>query len=85
MQISDFVMPTEHPMGMLSAYSEAYQKEGVLAFILGKCIESGGFVPVKTKYEHPAMVADGLLERTGDFEYKLTKKAIGLLYSHYAS
>lgn len=85
MRISDFVKPTEHPFNMLRGYENAYQKESVLAFVLSKCIDAHDFAAVETKHEHPTMVEDGLLERVGERKYKLTKKSIGLLYSHYAS
>lgn len=84
MQISDFTEPKSHPFGMLSGYEHASEKESVLAFMLSKCVEAGDFVAVTTTHSHPTMVSDGLLEEAGDHQYKLTKKAIGLLYSQYA-
>ena len=84
MQISDFIEPKSHPFGMLSGYSHASEKESVLAFILSECVKAGDFVAVQTVHDHPTMVTDGLLEEAGERQYKLTKKAIGLLYSQYA-
>jgi len=81
--ISEFRRPESVPIGLLEGYRHAFEKETVLAIILGKCIEAGGFVAVETKHDHPKMVEDGLLEKVGDREYKLTKKAIGLLYGEY--
>lgn len=85
MNINDFTKPKDHPYGMLDGYTNAYQKESVLAIILKKCIDVGDFVAIETSHSHPTMVNDGLLEKTTDRKYKLTKKAIGLLYSQYAS
>ncbi len=83
MQVTDFVMPDKHPFGMLQGYQHAAEKESVLAIILRECVQAGDFIPIKTVHEHPTMVSDGLLEEV-DGKYKLTKKAIGLLYSQYA-
>lgn len=80
--ISDFHRPADRPWGMLQGYERAAEKESVLATILLACIEAGDFVPVGTRYKHPSMVSDGLLEETTE-GYKLTKKSIGLLYSIY--
>lgn len=83
MNIADFNTPTQHPYGILRGYGRAHEKEMVLAIILKKCIEAGGFVAVETVHNHPAMVRDGLLEQVADRRYKLTPKAKGLLYSEY--
>lgn len=80
--ISEFKEPTVHPFGMLDGYKNAFEKESVLFFIFNQNFRGGVFEPVKTKHDHPAMVEDGLLKKTGD-QYELTQKAIGLLYSVY--
>ena len=83
MNIKDFAEPKQHPFCLLSSYKDAYEKEGMLAFILGECVKAGSFCAIATKYDHPDMVNDGLLEKAGDKSYKLTTKSIGLLYSVY--
>lgn len=83
MQISDFNPPQEHPFGMLSGYRNASEKESVLAWVLKKNIEAGRFEPVDSEYDHPTMVADGLLSEHGERRYALTVKAQGLLFSVY--
>lgn len=83
MKTTDFEYPEQHPYGMLYGYQNASQKESVLAIILRQCIEAGEFVAVETTHSHPAMVEDGLLEEVADRKYKLTTRAIGLLYSVY--
>jgi len=83
MQTTDFVKPTVHPYGMLSGYTDASEKESFLVWMLIKCIEVGEFMAINTTHEHPDMVKLDLLEKVGEKEYKLTKKSIGLLYSHY--
>lgn len=85
MDIKSFVKPEEHPGGICRGYDNAYEKESVLAFILSQCVEAGGFGPVETKYAHPTMVSDGLLEEVSERRYKLTKKSIGLLYGVYGA
>jgi len=80
--ISDFNTPKDHPWGMLQGHDKAAEKESVLAAILLACVEAGGFIPVGTRYKHPSMVSDGLLDETPE-GYTLTKKSIGLLYSVY--
>lgn len=82
MTISDFQMPNGHPFGMLDGLTNACEKEAVLTMILSRCIDAGGFIPIKTKFSHPAMVSDGLLSETPE-GYLLTKKAKGLLYAHF--
>ena len=84
MNITDFEEPKAHPFDLLHGYNNAYEKEGMLAFLLSKCIQAGKFKAVETIHSHPTMVDDGLLEQVGERKYKLTKKAIGLLYSRYA-
>ncbi len=83
MDIALFSKPEKHPFGMLRDYDDASQKEGNLMFMLSECIEAGGFGAVETRCSHPAMVRDGLLEEVEDGKYRLTVKAIGLLYSVY--
>jgi len=83
MNVTDFKTPDSHPWGMLEAFKNASQKESVLSFILTKCIEAGEWIPVPTKYEHPTMVSDGLLEQVEEKTYSLTVKSKGLLYSFY--
>lgn len=83
MNIKDFNAPTAHPFDLLPGYKNAYEKESVLQYILSRCIEAGEFIAVETIHDHHTMVTDGLLEEIGDREYKLTTKAIGLLYSQY--
>ena len=83
MNVTDFSTPDLHPWGMLEAFNNASQKESVLRFILTKCIEAGEWVSVPTKYEHPTMVSDGLLEQVQEKTYSLTIKSKGLLYSFY--
>ena len=85
MDISDFKMPEAHPFNMLEGYKRAYEKESVLALILIRCIKAGGIIPVQMAHNHPTMVKDGLLEKVANREYELTEKALGLLYSQYAS
>lgn len=82
LKIQDFKEPTEHPFGMLDGYQRAFEKESVLMLILLANVKAGKFEPVKTRYTHPTMVEDGLLEEIGG-GYFLTPKAIGLLYSVY--
>lgn len=84
MNINDFEKPSNHPYGMLRGYENANEKEAMLAWMLIKCIEAGDFCMIETKHDHPTMVEDGLLEKVADKNYRLTKKAIGLLYSQYA-
>ncbi len=84
MRVELFNTPDRHPYGMLEGYKNAAEKESVLALILKKCIEVSSLTnPVITVHLHPAMVEDGLLEEAGDRQYKLTKKAIGLLWAYY--
>lgn len=80
--VNDFNKPTARPWNMLQGYEHAAEKENVLAMILTACIEAGDFIPVGTRYKHPSMVSDGLLDETPE-GYTLTTKSIGLLYSVY--
>jgi len=81
--INEFKDPEVHPYGMLQGYTNANEKESLLCFLLGKCIEANAWVAVTTKYSHPTMVEDGLLEMVGISQYLLTEKAKGLLYTVY--
>ena len=83
MNINDFNPVTKHPFGTLQGYRNACEKESVLAFILRECQRQKKFDVVWTNHNHPTMVSDGLLEKVEDKKYKLTTKAIGLLYSVY--
>jgi hypothetical protein len=85
MNINDFRQPPlPHPYGMLEGYSHACEKETVLRVILEECIEKDDLdATVEMRFSHPTMVTDGLLEEVGEKQYKLTKKAIGLLYSQF--
>ena len=85
MDISDFVIPNHHPHEMLNGYAHAYEKESFLAFMLKRSIDAGGFVGIQTMDNEDDMVELGLLDKTGEQEYKLSKKAIGLLYTQYHS
>lgn len=85
MQHTDFKQgELEHPYGMLQGYTNASEKETILALLLEYCTSVGDLnASKKFTYFHPTMVEDGLLEETGEKEYRLTKKALGLLYSVY--
>lgn len=85
MNISDFSKPTSHPFGMLSGFgcSDTSQKEEFLAWFLSKNIDAGNFEPIKTKFNHSDLVSLGLIDEVGENTYKLNKKSLGLLYSHY--
>lgn len=84
MNTNDFKKPDAHPYGLLSGYTNASEKENVLAWMLVDCIEKGSLETVHdSKHSHPTMVEDGLLEEVSERKYKLTKKSIGLLYSVY--
>lgn len=80
--VDDFVPVTKHPFGMLEGYQNASEKESTLAFILSKVLEAGDLnAVVKTNSNHPDMVGCGLLIEVREGEYRLSKKAVGLLYS----
>ncbi len=82
--ITAFNKPAAPPIEMLTGYRAGYEKETTLGQILITCIENQDLAcAVTTKYEHPTMVEDGLLEKVGDYQYRLTAKAIELLYSVY--
>jgi predicted transcriptional regulator len=84
MDINSFNEPTKHPFEMLDGYKHACEKESIMRIILTKCIEAGNLdETVTTKYSHPTMVDDGLLERVGKRRYRLTRKGKGLLYTVY--
>lgn len=83
MDINLFDKPTAHPYGLLRGYTDAFEKESALAFCLVDCINASGFVPVEIKGNRHMLVADGLLKEVGENKAILTKRAIGLLYSHY--
>jgi hypothetical protein len=79
----EFTKPDNHPFGMLQGFANASQKESLLAWMLSQCIEAGDWIDIPCKHDHSAMVAEGLLEQTGERIYRLTKKSKGLLYAHY--
>lgn len=84
----DFHKPDQHPFGMLEGYKQGYEKESVLYFIFKNCwLHDDLNHACATQYDHPTMVEDGLLEKLDtdyhDNVYRLTTKAIGLLYSVY--
>lgn len=84
MDINSFNEPTEHPFEMLDGYKHAMEKESVMRIILEKCFEAANLdEAVTTKHSHPTMVDDGLLERVGERQYRLTRKGKGLLYTVY--
>jgi hypothetical protein len=81
---NDFGPVTQHPYGMLEGHLNAFEKECTLAFILSEALEAGDLnAVVKTSPNHPDMVSCGLLIEVREREYRLSKKAIGLLYSVY--
>lgn len=83
MNVDLFVRPTSHPFNMLEGYTNASEKESVLAWILRECIDAGDWVVVKTTHNHSTMVLDGLLERVTERQYRLTEKSKGLLYTQF--
>jgi len=84
MDINSFNEPTEHPWQMLEGYKRAVEKETVMRIVLAGCFEAGSLdEAVTTRCSHPTMVDDGLLERIGEKQYKLTRKGKGLLYMVY--
>lgn len=80
-----FEYPNMHPSGMLAGeyLSNTYECENLLAWFLSKAKEAKAFDFVTTMYEHPELVSARLLEQRGPNEYRLTKKALGLLYTVY--
>jgi len=82
--VDDFGPITKHPFNMLEGYQNASEKENTLAFILSKALEIGSLnAVVKTNSNYPDMVGCGLLIEVREGEYRLSRKAIGLLYSVY--
>ena len=83
--VDDFQIPEKHPYGMLGGYRHTAEKESTLAFILKKCIHAGDlYTMIPLSLNHRDMVSDNLLVEFPDNHYRLTTKAIGLLYSVYA-
>ena len=87
MDTTDFKNPeTVDSIGLLSqVFGNASEKEHALCYILTQCIKAEAFIPIKTVYDHNAMVNDGLLEEVAAQTYQLTTKAIGILYSYYGT
>ncbi len=83
MNVNQFTRPDRHPFDMLRGYTNASEKEQVLAWILQQCLDAGEWIIVGTAHAHPTMVGDGLLERHGIAQYSLTEKAKGLLYAEF--
>jgi hypothetical protein len=83
MKPSDFNKPTSHPYGMLAGYKDAHEQEDYLASMLYDCIEFGDWIVFPSSRIHSQLPANGLMERFGYDGWKLTKKAIGLLYTIY--
>jgi hypothetical protein len=83
MTIRAFQMPTRDPFGMLSGYKDAAIKENVLRWFLGKCVQCGDFVSIACREDYSELVKDGLLQEKVRGEYRLTSKAISLLYPFY--
>lgn len=84
-KIEDYTEPQEHPYKMLEDCSQAFEKEKMLVFMITKCIEANDIDHVvETKFNHPTMVTDGLMEVCGDaYHYKLTEKSKKLLFKYY--
>lgn len=84
MKTQDFNRPDRHPQGMLRGYPHSSAKESMLLWMLIKSQQQGSFEqPIVTKFEHPQMVEEGLLERVGWRSYRLTEKAQILLHAHF--
>ena len=82
--IDDFSDPKEHPYGILEGVDNANEKEKVLVIMLKKNMAAKTlFGSVKTKYKHPTMVEDGLIEECDDGGYRLTPKSVVILHSRY--
>lgn len=84
--IKDFKEPNEHPFGMLKEFDNASEKERLLVFMLCQCIKADDIdAVVNTKFTHPTMVADGLLIKVDndDFKYKLSDKSKEKLYGFF--
>lgn len=81
----DFKNSDLHPYGMLKGYSNASEKESLLAWMLSQCIKAGDWVAIPCKYSHDALVSDGLLLETEQARcYRLSEKAKGYLYAFYS-
>lgn len=85
LQPSDFEAPTQHPFGMLNGMGlkNTHENEAFLASLLMICQKRGSWSSINTQHTHPALVTANLLEETGNFQYRLTRKAKGLLYAYY--
>lgn len=85
--IEDFTKPTSHPLGMLEQMhlQHTSETEGFMAWFLGQCIDANDLdAEIKTRNCEDHMTVLDLLEKVGKKTYKLTRKAKGLLYVHYA-
>lgn len=84
MNVTMFNRPDRHPQGMLRGYRHHKEKESMLLWMLIKSQQQGSFdKPIETRFEHPQMVEEGLLERVGWRSYRLTEKALILLHAHF--
>ena len=83
MTIRAFQKPTRDPFGMLTGYANAAIKEGVLRWFLEKSIQFGDFISIASREDYSELVKDGLLQEKVRGEYRLTAKAISLLYPFY--
>jgi hypothetical protein len=82
--VADFNPVDMHPYGILEGHLYAFEKEQMLAFMLNKALEAGDlYIVVPTSNDHSQMVDYDLLEKVSERHYRLTTKAIGLLYSFY--
>jgi hypothetical protein len=86
LEIEDFKIYTDYPIGLCAGYKEGSQKENMLAYMINKCIEAKNMYEIiVTLMEHPTLVSDGLLERVEPFKYKLTKKSLTMILAHQNS
>jgi hypothetical protein len=77
---NDFNVPDRHPYDTFGSY----ETENFMAWFLMDVLKTGDlYVSIVTQYDHPELVEQGFLERTGDREYRLTQKSIGILYTVY--
>jgi hypothetical protein len=83
MKPSDFNKPTKHPYGLLDGCKNACEKESWLCWALDQCINAGKWLKFDSNVVNYSLIEDGLLEHTGELQWSLSKKAIGLLYSVY--